>query len=367
MSDLRHLVCRRLAPLTAYTPKAPAPIKLDANESPWPLPEEARKVLAAALACLDLHRYPDPRATRLRALLAERHGGAADDYVVGVGSDEVICLLMQALSEPRQGLHAATVLFPEPSFVMYRHNGTVSGMRPVAVPLGPDFSLDASAMAAAVLECRPNLIFLASPNNPTGNAFADEAINEVIDAAPDALVVIDEAYAPFAGRSLGALVDDRPNVALMGTLSKVGLAGARVGFCRLPPSLAAHVDKARQPYNLSSLSLCAAELALTDLSAVLEGQVAAIVEERGRLESALREYAELRPLPSAANFILTEVEGRNAAARVAVALRKADIAVRAFPAPGPLAKHLRITVGTPDQNDALLAALPAALSTAADG
>ncbi len=364
MSDLRHLVCRRLDPLTAYIPKPPARIKLDANESPWPLPEEARTLLAEALASLDLHRYPDPRATRLRALLAERHGGAVDDYVVGVGSDEVICLLMQALSEPRQGSGAATVLFPEPSFVMYRHNGIVCGMQPVGVPLGLDFSLDASAMAAAILEHQPNLIFLASPNNPTGNAFTDEAINGVIDAAPRALVVIDEAYAPFAERSLTSLVDEHANVALMGTLSKVGLAGARVGFCRLPSSLAAHVDKARQPYNLSSLALCAAELALTGLSAVLDAQVAAIVEERRRLESALEKEPGIAPLPSDANFILTRVDGD--AGAVAAALRQSGIGVRAFPPGGALTGHLRITVGTPDQNDALLAALPAALSTAAN-
>jgi len=353
--SLRALVRRRLAPLTSYSPKPAPAIKLDANESPWPLPAEARRILADALAEMDLNRYPDARATRLRELLADRHGGSPEDLVVGVGSDEIICILLTALAEPRPGRESAVALSVDPSFVMYHHNAIVCGQRPVAVPLGPGFRLDVVAMSRAIQAERPNLVFLASPNNPTGNAFDDDAICQVIEAASDSLVVIDEAYAPFSGRSLVDLVDRYDNVALMGTLSKIGLAGARVGFCRLPPSIAPDVDKARQPFNLSSLAIRTAELALTDLAPALDAQVSDIVAERRRLVDALAARDDLEPLPTAANFVLVRV-GSDAVAW-ARRLREEGIAVRVFAGAAALEGYVRITVGTPEQNDALLAAL----------
>jgi histidinol-phosphate aminotransferase len=215
--------------------------------------------------------------------------------------------------------------------------------------------MDVDALREVISEERPNLIFLASPNNPTGNAFTDEAIGAVVEHAPSSLVVIDEAYGPFAGRSLHHLCDEHDNVALMGTLSKVGLAGARVGYCRLPSSIAGEVDKARQPFNLSSLALAAAELALTELAPILDRQVEEIVSERRRLSAALASRDELEPLPSDANFILVRVKGD--AVKLAERLREREIAVRVFPDAPALTGCVRITVGTPDENDALLAAL----------
>ncbi len=353
--SLRALVGRRLSPLRAYAPKPAPRIKLDANESPWPLPPEAREILARTLAAAPLHRYPDPRATRLRALLRARVGGAPEDLVVGAGSDEVICILQDALSEPREGARAPITLSVEPSFVMYQHNAVVCGHDYVAVPLREDFSLNVEAIADEIAETRPNVIFLATPNNPTGNAFDDAAVEAVVKSAPDSLVVIDEAYGAFAGRTLSGLADRYDNVALMGTLSKIGLAGARVGYCRLPPSIAPDVDKVRQPFNLSSLALTAAELALTELAPVLEAQVGLIVKERARLAEALAAHADLEPLPSDANFILVRVKGD--ATALADRLRKAEIAVRVFASSPSLSGYVRITVGTPEENDALLAAL----------
>jgi histidinol-phosphate aminotransferase len=282
-------------------------------------------------------------------------GGAPLDLVVGAGSDEVICILMNALSEPPPGRGAAVVLSVEPSFVMYRHNAIVCGLRPVSVPLTGAFGLDGASLQKAIADEKPNLIFLASPNNPTGNAFSDGAIREVIEAAPSSLVVIDEAYAAFAGRTLSTYCERYDNVALMGTLSKIGLAGARVGYCRLPSAIAADVDKARQPFNLSSLALCAGELALTDLAPILEAQVDEIIAERARLFAALERRDDLEPHPSDANFILVRVRGD--AAAFASRLNAEGVGVRAFAGVASLEGHVRITVGTPDQNDALLAAL----------
>jgi histidinol-phosphate aminotransferase len=353
--SLRDLVGRRLAPLRAYAPKPAPRIKLDANESPWPLPEDARRALAEKLAALPLNRYPDPRATRLRELLVDRVGGAPDDLVVGAGSDEVICILMNALGQPRESRREAVTLSVEPSFVMYRHNAVVCGHRYVGVPLRSDFTLDVEPVCETLAAEQPNLVFLATPNNPTGNAFADDAIAAVVEHAPSSLVVIDEAYGAFAGRSLRHLCDEHGNVALMGTLSKVGLAAARVGYCRLPASIAADVDKVRQPFNLSSLALAAAELALTDLSPILDAQVSKIVSERERLAAALAARDELEPLPSQANFILVRVRGD--AVALAERLREREIAVRVFANAPALAGCVRITIGTPEENDALLAAL----------
>jgi histidinol-phosphate aminotransferase len=352
---LRALVHRRLTPLSAYAPKPGPPIKLDANESPYPLPPEARALLADALSRVDLNRYPDPRARRLRALLSERVGGAPEDLVIGTGSDEVICILMTALSEPRPRRSESVVLSVAPSFVMYRHNAIVCGQRPVTVPLGPGFALDVPALERAIEKEEPNLVFIACPNNPTGNTFSEESIEAIVLTAKRSLVVIDEAYAPFSGRSFAGLCDRHENVAIMGTLSKVGLAGARVGYCRLPKAIAGDVDKARQPFNLSALSVRAAELALTELAPFLDAQVARIVAERERLFVALGQRDDLEPQPSEANFVLVRVKGDAEALKAQLA--GAGIAVRSFPGAPSLDGFIRITVGAPEENDALLAAL----------
>ncbi len=353
--SLRRLVRPALESLRAYVPPPAPRIKLDANESPWPLPEEARAHIAAHVAALELHRYPDPRATRLRLALAARHGGAPDDYVVGAGSDEVLSLLMIALSAPRDGAQPA-VLVPTPTFVMYRHGAVVQGLAPIEIPLMPDtFALDVPAMRGALREHRPGLVFLASPNNPTGNPFLEADVEALATSDPDALFVVDEAYGPYCSARLTHLADRHPNVALLGTLSKIGLAGARVGWARLPAELAAEVDKARQPFNVSSLSLAIGELALGDLAPLLEAHVALVIEERARLVRELAAIPGVHPHPTQANFVLTRFDDAEATVR---ALREHDIGVRIFGDPSPtLRGTARITVGTPPENDALLAVL----------
>lgn len=351
---LRDALRPELGELRAYhvpTPPAPGVAKLDANESPWPLGEGARRRLADRLAAIPLERYPDARATDLRAAIAATLACHGDELVIGCGSDEVISLLCTALSRPRIGQTRASVLYPTPTFVMFRVTALGHGLHPVEVPLAADLQLDVPAMRAAIERERPRIVFLATPNNPTGAAYRDDDLRAVIAAADDSLVVIDEAYAAFAGRSLSAWCDTHANVALLGTLSKIGLAGARVGWARLPRGLACEVDKVRQPFNLPALSQVAATLALTELREEFAAHVAAIIAERNRLARALPELRGLRVFPTDANFFFVKPE--RDAEQVASSLAARDVWVRTFPAHGAL----RMTVGTPDENDRLLTAL----------
>jgi histidinol-phosphate aminotransferase len=354
---LADLVRPELAQLRAYAaPSGAPPIKLDANESPWPLPAALRARIAADLAEISLHRYPDPRADAVRRPLAAKLGARPEQIVLGSGSDEVIALLCTALARPREGRTRAVVLYPTPTFVMYRITALAHGLEPVEVPLRPDFSLDVPAMQAAIAAHRPSLVFLATPNNPTGNAFDDDALRAVIASAPASLVVIDEAYAAFAGRSLSRWCDEHPNVALLGTLSKIGLAAARVGWARLPDALAAEVEKARQPFNLNALSQAVAALALGPLAPELDAHVAAIVAERARLGRALALLPGVRVTPSDANFFLLRFDADPGP--LVARLASEGIAVRYFGGHGAaLDRCVRVTVGTPTENDALLAAL----------
>ncbi len=357
-SKVDDLVKQSVRPLSAYKAFAKSfPAKLDANESPWPLPQVARQRIAELVANLPFHRYPDAGAHALREALASRLGVSdPDTLVLGVGSDEALAMLMRGLSQPRAADQKARVMFPEPSFVMYGMRAIVEDCEPVPVPLTSQFQLDMTAMQTAIERMRPNLIFLATPNNPTGNCFRDEDIVKVIELAPDALVILDEAYGAFSGKTLAALAQRYDNVAMMGTLSKIGLAALRVGWVQLSRKLADEVEKVRQPYNLNSLSQAVATLALTELWPLLEAQIADIRHERTRLGDLLGSIDGLTVFPSDANFFLVRVTGD--AEQLAKQLLERGVSVRAFKAAaGPLAGHLRITVGTPAENDLLLEAL----------
>jgi len=345
-----------LAELQAYSvPAAPPPVKLDANESPWPLPEDVRRAIADAVAALPFHRYPDGGATELRGALAEWLGAEPDELVIGAGSDEVIAMLMQAFATPSAG-RAPTVLWPGPSFVMYRITGLTHGFVPVEVDLTPDFLLDRDAMLAAFVEHRPALAFYATPNNPSGNTFDETTLRALIEANPDTLHILDEAYGFFArepggeAHTLAPWLADYPHVGVLGTLSKIGLAALRVGWVRLHPGLAAEIEKVRQPFNLSATAQVAATVLLRDHPERMEEAAQSIVRERARLHGALAERG-LEPLPSAANFILARVP-RSAEAP----LLEGGVALRFFDDPR-LEGWARITVGTPTETDALLAAL----------
>lgn len=265
-------------------------LKLDAMESPFGWPSELRAELAARLEHADIHRYPDPRAEALRELLKEAFRIPSRwDILLGNGSDELIQILMLALKGPE-----LRVVSPGPGFVMFRVIAGWLGHPFDEVPLAEDFALDAEAMCRVLSDGRPRLVFLACPNNPTGNLFDVAALEAVLEAARgSALVVIDEAYWAFASREHIDWLDRYPNLLLMRTLSKLGLAGLRLGFLVGHPNWLRELDKLRLPYNIGCLHQAAGEVALRHFG-LLRAQTRLIVEERARLHARLAADARLQ-------------------------------------------------------------------------
>jgi len=362
IESLKALFRRELDELSAYhVPPAAPHVKLDANESPFPLPPQARARIAAALHDSELHRYPDARATKLRDALSRGLGGSPNEYVLGAGSDELISLLATAMCRARIGATSPTVVFPEPTFVMYRMTSRAHGWQPVGVPLDEYWDLDLDAMATTLEQTKPNLVYYASPNNPTGNCFSRDRIEQLVRSFPNTLHVVDEAYGAYCQESFATFTEKHPQCALMGTLSKVGFAGIRVGWVRIDEALAQALEKVRQPFNLNTFSQEVATLALTDLAPLLEEQVASIVAERERLRHALDRREPFRCFPSDANFLLVQYEGDSQA--LCSDLLDREIAVRQFPNAHPrLRSCIRVTIGTPEENERLLEALDDILS-----
>jgi histidinol-phosphate aminotransferase len=335
-------------------------IKLDAMENPYRLPAELARRLGERLADVSINRYPpaDPQAFKQR--LAARIGlPGSMQLMLGNGSDELIHLLIQACA--RGGPEPATVLAPAPSFVMYQISARLDLCRYVGVPLGRDFALDAGAMIDAIRTHRPAVTFIAYPNNPTGTLYQRAAIDAVLDAALDTgagLVVLDEAYLPFAQDTWLPQLATRPNLLVLRTLSKLGLAGLRLGYLCGDPAWIGELEKVRPPYNVNVLTLAAADF-LLDHFDVLEQQAAQLRAARGAMDRALRALPRVAVFDSAANFILVRVADADA---TYAALKQRGILIKNVSRMHPqLANCLRITIGTPEENDAVLAALRASL------
>ena len=323
-------------------------IKLDAMENPYELPDDARTALATALSRVAINRYPDGDAQVAKASLRVSLALPAEaGLMLGNGSDEIIQIITAAIAS-----RDAVVLAPEPSFVMYRRNAVISHARFVGVPLKSDFSLDMPAMRDAVATHRPALIWLALPNNPTGNLFDANDIDEIIESAPG-LVAIDEAYYAFADRSMLSRVLDLPNTVVVRTVSKIGLAGLRLGYAVAHPEWIDEFEKVRPPYNVNSLTQAALPALLADDA--LRHQASAIRAERARLEAGLARLPGVQTFLTQTNFVLARVPDANAWFET---LRSAKILVKNLHGWHPLlANCLRITVGTPVENDAVLSAL----------
>jgi histidinol-phosphate aminotransferase len=344
------LVRPELCALAAYTvADAKGMIKLDAMENPYPLPDAVRARLDAALAEVAVNRYPDIAADRVKAALSRAFGiPPALSVMLGNGSDELIQVITSALARP-----GAAMLAPDPSFVMYRLNAIHAGMRFIAVPLAGDFGLDRAAMLAAIERERPALTFLAYPNNPTGNLFVADDVAAIIRASPG-LVVVDEAYAAFADASFLPRVAEFPNLLVLRTVSKVGMAGIRLGYAIAAPEWIAQLNKLRQPYNVNALTQAAAVALLAD-PGWIDGQAEAIRSERGRLAVALARLPGVSVFETQTNFLLARVPDAD---RLYDGLKQRRILVKNVHSWHPLlANCLRITVGTPRENEALLAAL----------
>ncbi|HKA87211.1 MAG TPA: histidinol-phosphate transaminase [Haliangiales bacterium] len=351
--NAKEMIPDSIRGLTAYAIPHPAGvrIKLDANESPHPLPPDVAAALGAHLAEVPLHRYPDPRAEALVKVVARDVGVPSDQIVLGNGSDEMIALLLTAFSRSRTSTRPARAAFPWPSFVYYRIACAARGVAPLEIPLRSDFTLDVDATDAALAAERPNLAFFALPNNPTGTLWPMDEVARLSARHPDTLFVSDEAYFDYSGETL--LPRLAPNLVVMRTLSKLGLAGLRVGFLVAPPAVAEVLERIRPPYNVGALNQAAAAWLLTHHKRTLLEAARRVVAERERLAAALARLG-LQVFPSRANLLLVR---HPRASDVWSRLLGHGILVRNFDRPGPLAGCLRITVGTAEENDLLVSAL----------
>jgi histidinol-phosphate aminotransferase len=330
-------------------------VKLDAMENPHPLPAQVASAMGEALARVAVNRYPDPTMASLKQCLRASLGIPRSlDLVLGNGSDELIQMFCMLLARP-----GALALSLEPSFVMYRMSAMAAGLGYVGVPLREDFCIDEDAVLAAFDRHRPVLTWIAYPNNPTGNLYPREAVLRLVAAAPG-LVVVDEAYYAFAGgASLMDEVERHRNLVVLRTVSKLGLAGLRLGLAAGTREWMQELEKLRPPYNVNVLTAAAAELIL-GRAGVLDEQTRRIVADRALLEAALDGLPGVRRFPSAANFVLLRVPDGPAAYE---ALKSRGILVRTFHGSHPLlANCLRLTVGTADENAQLTSALATILA-----
>ena len=354
---VNQLVRDDIRALAAYHVPDPGNlVKLDAMENPYGLPDDIRHNWLAMLDQASLNRYPDPDAGKLKDVLrALMHLPETVELVLGNGSDELIQMIAMSLAKPD-----AVIMAPEPSFVMYQMIATFCHMRYIGVPLNDDFSLDMNAMLAAISTQQPAVIFLAYPNNPTGNLFSEADVRAIIDAA-NGLVVIDEAYTSFASHSMLDAIGEYDNLLVMRTVSKMGLAGLRLGMLMGAPEWLHEINKVRLPYNINILTQLTAEFLLRNESVFAE-QAASICAERTRLMEALSSMPKVHPYPSEANFILYRLSGIDADA-VFADLKTHGVLIKNMSHAGPALQNcMRVTVGSPDENAAFIAAIQDSLT-----
>lgn len=344
---------RALAPY--HVPDATGMVKLDAMENPYRWPPEIISAWLEQLRSAPLNRYPDPEADTLRARLRESMAVPDQcEIVLGNGSDELIQMIALAVAMPGR-----TILAPEPSFVMYRMIAAFSGMNYVGVPLRKDFTLDLDAMRAAMVKHQPAVVFLAYPNNPTGNLYDEEAVRTIIEECPG-LVIVDEAYHAFTGKSFMDALPRYPNLLVMRTLSKMGLAGLRLGALMGDPAWLTEINKIRLPYNINVLTQLSAEFALAHHD-ILTAQAEQIIAGRERLSAELRKLPGLTVYPSSANFILFRTPAGRAT-EIFDGLKRHSVLIKNLDHNGgPLKECLRVTVGTAEENRLFLTALKTVL------
>ena len=333
----------------------PGFLKLDAMENPYQLPAPLRAELATRLAQAELNRYPASYEALKQKACAKL--GVPPDYgvILGNGSDELISLIATATARQDR---RAVILAPTPAFVMYQRSAQFAGMDFIGVPLQSDFTLDMPAMLAAIALHKPSVLFLAYPNNPTGNLYDAADMAELIDALGDSgIAVVDEAYGPFARTSFMGHLPEFENLVVMRTLSKLGLAGIRLGYMSAAPALLAEFEKVRPPYNINVLTMIAADFALEHLD-VLDAQAVQLNAGRTALAAELAGLPGVEVFPSAANFLLLRVADAEDTCAKLLASR---VLVKNMGKMGLLANCIRVTVSTPEENSAFLTALQAAL------
>ncbi|HXX58541.1 MAG TPA: histidinol-phosphate transaminase [Thermodesulfovibrionales bacterium] len=342
--NIQKLVKPSVRTLRAYEAKEiSCKVKLDANESPYAFDRGLLNILKK----VKTNRYPDPEAKELRRLIGKRFGVSPDTILQGNGSDELIYYLIATFGGP--------VLYPVPTFSMYGIIARALGEKPLPIPLDREFDIDLERTVKAVRREKPKLIFLSSPNNPTGNCFSAEKMLKIVEASKG-IVVVDEAYQPFSSKKgFLPLLKDYRNLVIMRTLSKIGLAALRLGFLIADAEIIGEVNKVRLPFNVNALSQAIGAKALKD-NRILNSSINTIVSERRRLSNEMGKIKSITPFPSEANFILFRTGDPEALyhglLRRGVLVRNLNNAIEGC---------LRVTVGTPAENTIFLKAVKEAL------
>lgn len=351
-----HLIRPEVQALQHYhVPPSRGLIKLDAMENPYSWPAYLRGEWLEEMQGVTLNRYPDPGATELKARLRQVFNiPAGMEVMLGNGSDELIQIINLSLKG-----RDSKVMAPEPSFSMYRMIAAYAGIPFVGVPLKEDFSLDMPAMLAAIEAQQPSVIYLSYPNNPTGNLFAEDEVEAILRASRG-LVVVDEAYTAFSGASFMERMEEFSNLLVLRTVSKMGLAGLRLGYLVGSSKWLREFDKLRLPYNINSLTQFTAEFVLR-FDDEFEEQVGQISRDRVWMAENMRRLKSVEVFPSDANFVLFRV-GKGQADRVHAALQKKGVLIKNMHGSHELLQDcLRVTVGKPSENVAFLSALTSAL------
>ncbi|PCI18974.1 MAG: histidinol-phosphate transaminase [Piscirickettsiaceae bacterium] len=350
--QLQQLIRPDVQRMEAYkVANASGLVKLDAMENPYPWPKQMKTEWLKLMAEADINRYPDPSSALLIKKLRKTFDIGDDQAVLlGNGSDELIQLVLMALNP------SSCVLVPTPSFVMYQQISTSLGLPCECVPLNADFSLNMPMMLEAIKKHDPAVIFLAYPNNPTANLFDENDIIKIVEAC-NGLIIIDEAYQPFAGKTfLQKLTKNMPQLLVMRTVSKLGLAGLRLGYLVGDKALLEQFEKIRLPYNINVLTQLTATFAFDHIKE-LDKQAESICKQRESLLRALGDVENITVFPSQANFILFSLLDKSAK-NVFSKLKKAGILIKLMGnVEGLPTECLRVTVGTQEQNKQFLNAL----------
>ena len=335
--------------LPYHVPPSSGMIKLDAMENPYSLPKTLREEIAQLVATISANRYPDSNSVLLKASLRDAMEiPMGMDIMLGNGSDEIIQIVALSLAKP-----GAVLMSVEPAFSMFRMIATYTRMKYIGIPLKANFSLDLDLMLTAITKYRPAVIFIAYPNNPTGNLFEAEAVSRIIESAPG-VVVVDEAYHAFADSSFMGKLTQYPNLLLMRTLSKLGLAGLRLGLLAGRSEWLIQLEKLRLPYNIGVLTQEVVRKIL-QYPDILQQQADAIKAERVVMSEYLNLLDGVEVFPSDANFLLLRV---NKASQVFSELKKRNILIKNLDGSHSLLRNcLRVTIGTPDENKQFLGAL----------
>ena len=347
-----------------HVPPAHGLVKLDAMENPYPLPDALKNEWLSCLDMVQINRYPDPDCSELKTMIRScfalpEHCG----LMLGNGSDELIQIIAMLV-----GGAGRTFLAPLPTFSMYQQISTATATKFVGVPLNTDFSLNAETLFAAMTEHNPAAIFLAYPNNPTGNSFDPNIIRQVLNRAPG-LVVVDEAYFAFSDKSLLAEIDAYPNLLVLRTMSKSGLAGLRLGMMMGHSRWIEQMEKLRLPYNINSLTQASARFYLQH-HAILQQQAEQIRQDRNWVFDELSNMSGIEVFPSETNFLFFKVKRHSD--RIFEGLREKGVLVKNLvPSAGDdelnhgLANSMRVTIGTSTENHAFITALHALLADTA--